>query len=272
MHVSMRVLAFGLAAALAVPAVPSAATAEPVMVFAASSLQTALDAVAAAWQREEGGTAVISYAGSSALARQIEQGAPAQMFISSDLDWMDYLAERSLIDPTTRSALLRNRLVLVAPVGTPSLEITPALDLAGLLGGGRLALADTAAVPAGRYARAALETLGLWAGVAGRLAEAENVRAAQALVSRGEAPLGIVYLTDDIADPTVVAIGTFPDQTHPPIVYPMALLAGNTNPDAAAFLSYLRSASAQCLFEAQGFAVVGEDGLPASPAACPAAP
>lgn len=272
MHIAVRAFAFGIAAALAAAVAPSAAVAKPVTVFAASSLQTALDAVAAAWQRDGGGTAVISYAASSALARQIEQGAPADMFISADLDWMDYLAERSLIDPTTRSSLLGNRLVLVAPTGTPPVEITPALDLAGLLGGGRLAVADTAGVPAGRYAKAALEALGLWARVADRLAEAENVRAALALVARGEAPLGIVYLTDDIADPAVAAIGTFPDDTHPPIVYPAALLAGNANPEAAELLAYLRSAPAQCIFAAQGFIVLGVDGLAEVPAACPAAP
>ncbi|MCW5716181.1 MAG: molybdate ABC transporter substrate-binding protein [Bauldia sp.] len=261
-------LAVGLVVAISGAALP--AIAGPVTVFAASSLQTALDAVAAAWQRDAGGIAIISYGASSALARQVEQGAPADIYLSADLDWMDYLAARNLIDAASRSALLGNALVLVAPAGSPSVPITPALDLAGLLGGGRLAVADTAAVPAGRYARVALETLGLWASVSGRLAEAENARAALALVSRGEAPLGIVYRTDDIADPTVVAIGTFPEETHPPIVYPVALVAGNDNPDAAAFLVYLRGTAAHCLFEAQGFAVLGADGLPAGPAACPA--
>ncbi|MCC6736199.1 MAG: molybdate ABC transporter substrate-binding protein [Bauldia sp.] len=271
-HRTLRAFAVGFGLAVAVPVVSAPAVAEPVTVFAAASLQTALDTIAAAWQTEAGGTAVISYAASSALARQIEQGAPAQVFMSADLDWMNYLAERNLIDATTRSELLRNSLVLVAPVGTPPVEITPALDLAGLLGTGRLAVADTAAVPAGRYAKAALETLGLWAGVADRLAEAENVRAALALVSRGEAPLGIVYATDDVADPAVIAIGAFPEETHPPIVYPMALIAGTTNPDAAAFLEYLRGVTAQCLFLAQGFVVLAADGTVAPAVACPAAP
>ncbi|MGV8840279.1 MAG: molybdate ABC transporter substrate-binding protein [Bauldia sp.] len=264
------VLGFTIAAAPAVATVPAAA--EPVTVFAASSLQTALDAIAVAWQAEGGGQAVVSYAASSALARQIEQGAPAQVFMSADLDWMNYLAERNLIDPATRTELLRNRLVLVAPVGAAPVEISPALDLVVLLGDGRLAVADTAAVPAGRYARAALETLGLWAGVEGRLAEAENVRAALALVSRGEAPLGIVYATDDNADTTVAAIGIFPEETHPPIVYPAAVLAGNANPDAIAFLEYLRSVTAQCVFLAQGFTVLAPDGTVAPAVACPAAP
>jgi len=272
MHIAVRALAFGVAAALGGVAVGSAAAAQPVTVFAASSLQNALDAVAAAWQQDGGGTAVVSYASSSALARQIEQGAPAQIFIPADLDWMDYLSERGLIDPATRSALLGNRLVLVAPGGTPPVEITQGLDLAGMIGSGRLAVADTAGVPAGRYARAALEALGLWASVADRLAEAENVRVALALVARGEAPLGIVYLTDDIADPSVVTIGIFPDGTHPPIIYPAALVAGNASPGAVEFLAYLRSARARCLFEAQGFVVLDADGLPVVRSVCPAAP
>lgn len=240
----------------------------PVTVFAASSLQTALDAVAAAWTRESGNDVVLSYAASSALARQIEQGAPAQVFISADLAWMDYLAERNLIQPATRTNVLRNRLVLVGPAGSPLVEISPALNLLDLLGGGRLAVADTAAVPAGRYARAALESLGLWVSVADHLAEAENVRAAVTLVSRGEAPLGIVYATDDIADPGVVAMGMFPEETHPPIIYPAAVLAGSDNPEALAFIGYLRSPSAQCLFEAQGFTVLATDGAVATPVAC----
>lgn len=266
---ALRAAWFGAAIATAATVI-GAEAAERVTVFAASSLQTALDSIAAAWQREAGGTAVISYGASSALARQIEQGAPAQVFLSADLDWMDYLAERTLVEPGTRSELLRNRLVLVGPAGTQAVEITPALDLVGLLGGGRLAVADTTAVPAGRYARAALETLGLWAGVAGRLAEAENVRAALALVSRGEAPLGIVYLTDDVADPAVAAIGIFPEESHPAIVYPVSLVAGTASPDDDAFVEFLRSFTAQCLFLAQGFVVLAADGAPAAANACPA--
>ena len=210
--------------------------------FAAASLKNALDAVNAQWTKETGKKAVISYASSSALAKQIEQGAPAQMFISADLDWMDYLAAKSLIKPDTRSNLLGNRIVLIAPKDKAQpVEIKPGFDLAKLLGDGRLAMANVDAVPAGKYGKAALEKLGLWAGVSGKIAQAENVRAALLLVSRGEAPAGIVYQTDAAADPNVKIIGTFPEDTHPPIIYPIALTASATHPDAAAFLAYIKS-------------------------------
>jgi molybdate transport system substrate-binding protein len=262
-----RVAAGLLAAALSAQA--AWAQEMRVTVFAAASLQTALDAVAAAWHELGGGEAVISYAATSALARQIEQGAPADIFISADLDWMAYLAERGLTRIDTTTNLLGNRLVLVAPADAASpVEITPSLDLVGMLGGGRLAVANTEAVPAGRYARAALESLGLWQGVAGHLAEAENVRAALAFVSRGEAPLGIVYASDDVADPTVEAVGVFPEDSHPPIIYPATIVADSDNPAAAAFLAFLRSTTAQCIFEAQGFTVFAADGEPAPPVAC----
>ncbi len=261
-------LASGLAVA-AGAAPPAAAEEMRVTVFAAASMQTALDAVVAAWHEQEGGDAVVSYAASSALTRQIEQGAPADIFISADLDWMAYLANHSLIRANTTTNLLGNRLVLVAPNGTAqAVEVTPELDLVGMLEGGRLAVADTAAVPAGRYAKAALQSLGLWDSVADHLAEAENVRAALAFVSRGEAPLGIVYATDDVADPAVEAIGIFPDDTHPPIIYPATILAGSDNPAADAFLAFLRSPTAQCIFEAQGFTVFAADGSPAPPVPC----
>ena len=228
-----------------------------VVVFAAASLKTALDAVNAQWTKEAGKKVVISYASSSALARQIEQGAPAQMFISADLDWMDYLAGKSLIKPDTRSNLLGNRIVLIAPKDkTQPVEIKPGFDLAAILGDGRLAMANVASVPAGKYGKAALEKLGVWAGVSGKIAQAENVRAALLLVSRGEAPAGIVYQTDAAAEPNVKIIGTFPESTHPPIVYPIALTASATHPDAAAFLAYIRSAKTRPLFEAQGFTVL----------------
>jgi molybdate transport system substrate-binding protein len=240
----------------------------PVTIFAAASLQTALDEVVAAWRLETGGEAVVSYAASSALARQIEQGAPADLFISADVAWMAYLSERGAIDAATRTDILANRLVLVAAVGTAEpVAIAPGLDLTALLGNGRLAIAETAAVPAGRYARAALEALGLWAGVADRLAPAENVRAALAFVARGETPLGIVYATDAAADPAVEAIGTFPAESHPPIVYPAALTA-EASEEAAPFMAYLRSATAVCIFIAQGFDVIAEGTALPPPAAC----
>jgi len=235
---------------------------EAVIVFAAASLKNALDVIAAQWQKETGKRAVVSYAASSALARQIEQAAPAQMFISADLDWMDYVAQRSLIRPETRSNLLGNRIVLIVPKdiatkhGAQTIEIKPGFDLAKVLGDGRLAMANVDAVPAGKYGKAALEKLGVWAGVSGKVAQAENVRAALLLVSRGEAPAGIVYQTDAAADPNVTIIGTFPEDTHPPIIYPIALTAGVSHADAAAFLAYIKSAKAKPLFQVQGFTVL----------------
>ena len=230
---------------------------EQTTVFAAASLKNALDAVNASWSQDEGRQATISYAGSSALARQIEQDAPADLFISADLDWMAYLSERNLIDTASERRLLGNRIVLVAPAdSTVELSIAPGFDLAAALGDGRLAMANVDAVPAGRYGKAALESLGVWHGVADKVAQAENVRAALAFVSTGEAPLGIVYETDAAADPQVKTVDVFPDDTHPPIVYPVAGLAESHAADAAAFLEFVQSATARGLFEEQGFTVL----------------
>jgi molybdate transport system substrate-binding protein len=267
MAIGRRSWLTGMAAALAaagllVPlAGPARAQDGPIVVFAAASLKNALDAVNAKWQKETGKKASISYAASSALARQIEQGAPAQMFISADLDWMDYLAKKRLIKPETRSNLLGNRIVLIAPKGeahntAKAVDIKPGFDLAKLLGDGRLAMANVDSVPAGRYGKAALEKLGVWGSVSGKVAQAENVRAALLLVSRGEAPAGIVYQTDAAADRSVAIIGAFPEDTHPPIIYPIALTATATSPDATAFLAYIRSDKAKPTFEAQGFTVL----------------
>lgn len=229
-----------------------------VVVFAAASLKNALDEAAAAWQKASGTTVKISYAGSSTLAKQIEQGAPADLFISANLQWMDYLAERSLVDRATRSNLLRNRLVLVAPKDSDvSLAIAPGFDLAAALRGGRLAVANTQAVPAGIYGKAALTSLGVWDTVQGRLAQAQDVRAALTLVSRGEAPLGVVYRTDAAADPGVKIVGTFPEDTHAPIVYPVALTkAAGSKPAAKSLLEFLTGQEAVPFFEKQGFAVL----------------
>jgi len=257
--------ALGLAAAVLLawgpPQAPARAQApsqgRDVIVFAAASLKNALDAVNAQWRKETGKKAAISYAASSALAKQIEQAAPAQVFISADLDWMDYVARKNLIKPDTRSNLLGNRIVLIAPKDkAQAIEIKPGFDLAKVVGDGRLAMANVDAVPAGKYGKAALEKLGVWGSVSGKVAQAENVRAALLLVSRGEAPAGIVYQTDAVADPNVKIIGTFPEDAHPPIVYPIALTANATNPDAAAFLAYIKSAKARPLLEAQGFTVL----------------
>jgi molybdate transport system substrate-binding protein len=228
-----------------------------VLVFAAASLKDALDDIQAQYQRETGRHVSISLAASSTLAKQIENGAPADIFISADLDWMDYLAKRNVIKPGTRRNLLGNRLVLVAPKeGAAPVKIQAGFPLAKMLAGGKLAMGDTAAVPAGKYGKAALEKLGVWPSVAGQIVQAESVRAALALVARNEAPLGIVYQTDAAAEPKVKVVGIFPEDTHPPIIYPIAIIVGSNNPDAAAFLSYIESPKARPLFEKQGFTVL----------------
>jgi molybdate transport system substrate-binding protein len=227
-----------------------------VLVFAAASVKNALDAIAAEWRKETGKEATISYAASSALAKQIENGAPAELFISADLDWMNYVEQRNLIDPKTRIDLLGNSLVLIAPAdSTARGMIAPGFPLAALLGDGRLAMADPASVPAGKYGRAALERLAVWSSVEKRIAAAETVRAALLLVARGEAPLGIVYQTDAAAEPGVRIVGTFPPDSHSPIVYPMALTRA-AGADAPTFAAYLRGPAARAVFAAQGFTVL----------------
>ena len=235
------------------------AAAQP-MVFAAASLREALDAAAQVWVEGGRSRPSISYAGSAALARQIEQGAPADLFLSADEAWMDWLQARGLLRAGSRTALLGNRLVLIAPASAPAttpLRLAPGVALGAALGAqGRLAVAETASVPAGRYARAALEQLGAWPQVAGRLAQTENVRAALALVARGEAPLGVVYETDARAEPRVRVVDTFPAGSHPPIVYPVALIAGARSAQSEAFLEFLRSPAAATVFAARGFTVL----------------
>jgi molybdate transport system substrate-binding protein len=231
-----------------------------VVVFAAASLKTALDEVAKAWSAKSGGTKVaISYAASSALAKQIESGAPADIFISADLDWMHYLAERGLIRPDTRVNLLGNQLVLVAPAdSTAKLEMGPKLDLAAALGDGRLAVANVDSVPAGKYGKAALQKLGAWDGVKDKLAQAENVRAALQFVARGEAPLGIVYRTDVTSDPKVKVVAAFPADSHPPIIYPIAITRSSFNPAAKSLFEFVRSGDAKGAFDKQGFTVLNK--------------
>jgi molybdate transport system substrate-binding protein len=245
--------------ALAIVSLATRASAQgkPVLVFAAASLKNALDAAAAKWRQQTGKQATVSYAASSTLAKQIENGAPADLFISADRDWMDYLQERKLIDRKTRIDLLGNALVLIAAKDSNiEATIAPGFRLAQLLGGGKLAMADPNAVPAGKYAKAALNSLRIFPSVASHIAAAENVRAALLLVARGEAPLGIVYKTDAIAEPAVKILAAFPPDTHPPIVYPTASVAGSANPDAPALAAYLRGATARAIFEAQGFTVL----------------
>ncbi len=232
----------------------AAAAGKPPLVLAAASLQEALNAAADAWAAKNHVRPVISYAASSALARQIMAGAPADLFISADEPWMDAVAAQKLLRPGARAVLLTNRLVLIAPKGQGGvLAIRHGFPLARALGEGRLAMADPDAVPAGKYGKAALTALGVWPDVEGRLARAENVRAALALVARGEAPYGIVYATDALAEPNVRVIGTFPANSHPPIRYPVAVLTSAQSPDASSFYHFLLSGAAQRIFRQHGF-------------------
>jgi molybdate transport system substrate-binding protein len=244
-------LAALIALAAAVPA--SAAT---VTVLAAASLKNAVDEVAKAYQAKTGDTVVASYAASSALARQIEQGAPADVFLSADVRWMDYLAERKLIVAASRRNLLSNRLALIAPADSKAtIRIAKGMPLAKALGDGRLAVAGPE-VPAGKYAKTSLENLGVWSSVQGKLAQADSVRGALQFVSRGEAPFGIVYDTDAKIDPKVKIVGLFPDHSHPPIIYPGATLASSRNPAGGAFLSFLSTPQATAIFRKYGFIVL----------------
>jgi molybdate transport system substrate-binding protein len=245
-----------LALLLTLPLASPAAHAQDktVTVFAAASMKNAVDDINAAFAKATGIKAVASLAASSALAKQIEQGAPADVFASADLDWMDYLDKKNLVRKGTRVNLLGNKLVLIAPKDSKLGEVTigPGFDIAGLAGDGRIAVADVRAVPAGKYAKAALEKLGGWTAAEGKLAMAENVRAALALVGRGEAPLGIVYETDAKIEKNVKIVGHFPEDSHPPITYPVAATA-NAKPEAARYLAFMRSALAKTIFETYGF-------------------
>ena len=256
---------FGFAAALAAILAlaqlpgprPALAQSGGPTVFAAASLKNALDAVVADWVKVGHPAPRISYAGSNALAKQLEQGAPADIFFSADLDWMDYAQKKGLIKRETRIDLLSNRIVLIAPSqGAVPIDIRRGFDLAKALDGGRLAMGNVDSVPAGKYGKAALETLGAWDGVRDKVAQADTVRAALLLVERGEAPLGIVYATDAVADPGVKVLGTFPDDSHPAIIYPVALTRDGTNPEAAGFIAFLRGSDARAAFEQQGFTVL----------------
>jgi molybdate transport system substrate-binding protein len=248
--------ALGLAALISTSSLPVAA-AEKVTVFAAASLKNALDEAAAAWKAETGKETTISYAASSALAKQIEEGAPADVFFSADLDWMKYLTDRKLVTEGSEARLLGNEIVLIAPADSKAeTAIAKDFPLATLLGDGKLAMGDIKAVPAGKYGKAALESLGVWASVEGKVAQAENVRAALKLVATGEAPLGIVYKTDARAEPKVKVVTTFSADSHPPIIYPVAVTAGSKTPDAAELVKFLQTAKTQHIFKAQGFTIL----------------
>lgn len=239
------------------PAADASATTKPVVVFAAASLKNALDRVAKDWEAKSGNKSTLSFAASSALAKQIESGAPADVFISADLKWMDWVAERKLIDPATRKNLLGNTLVLIAPAeSAANLKIAKGFDLAGALGDGRLAMGEVSSVPAGIYGKAALTSLGVWDSVAAKVAGAENVRVALTYVARGETPLGVVYGTDAKSEPKVKVVDTFPADSHDPIVYPVAVTASSSNASAKALLDFLSSADAAKIFEAEGFTIL----------------
>jgi molybdate transport system substrate-binding protein len=236
---------------------PSTEKDTPVIVFAAASMKTALDAVAAAWKTNTGKTASSVYASSGILAKQIEQGAPADIFISADLKWMDYLAKAKLIRAGTRRKLLGNKLVLIEPSDADiKLEIAKGFDLAGAAGDGKIAVCTLNSCPGGIYAKEALESLGVFASVEAKLAQADNIRNALNLVARGEAKFGIVYATDAKAEPKVKLVGTFPEASHSPIIYPVALVEASNNPDAPFFLSYLKSQAATKIFTGQGFDIL----------------
>lgn len=240
--------------ALSATTMPAAAA--DVTLFAAASLKEALDEQARQFEARTGNKVVVSYAGSNALARQIEAGAPADVFISADLEWMDYLDERRLIAPGTRVTVLGNTLVLIAPAtSNESVKIGTGFGLASALAGGRLAMANPASVPAGKYGKSALQALGVWSGVETQIARTENVRVALALVARGEAPLGIVYRTDALAEKGVRVVDTFPASAYPPILYPAAVVATSRAPAARPLLDFLHSSTAAPVWEKYGFTV-----------------
>jgi molybdate transport system substrate-binding protein len=233
------------------------AHAETVNVFAAASMKTALDDAAKLWKTQSGKDIVATYGSTGTLAKQIAEAAPADIFISADLAWMDDVASKNLIKPDSRKNLVGNTLVLVAAAGSDvKIELAKDSNLATSLGSEKLAVGDVKSVPAGKYAKAALENLGLWASVEPNLVMQENVRSALALVARGEAKLGIVYGSDAVAESKVQVIANFPEASHAPIVYPAALIAASTNPDAQPFLDFLFSKEAQLIFKANGFTLL----------------
>lgn len=235
----------------------AAASSQKIVIFAAASLKNALDNANAAYTAQTGKQVTVSYAASSALAKQIEGGAPADIFISADTDWMAYLGEKKLLKPDTQVNLLGNEIVLIgAKDKAQPVEIKAGMDLAGLIGAGRLAMGQVDSVPAGKYGKAALEKLGLWSSVENKVAGAESVRAALALVSRGEAPYGIVYQTDAASDPGVAIVGTFPQASHPPIIYPLAITATSKNKDVDAYYDFLKSSKAEPFFQDAGFTIL----------------
>lgn len=254
----LTVLALATAIAILAGVPPLAAQPASIIVFAAASMKTALDDINASFSKNTGIKTLASYAATPALVRQIEQGAPADIFVSADVAWMDHAIGTKRIAAETRVNLLGNRLVLIAPKHSKLTNVTlaPGFDLAKLLDSDRrLAIGETKSVPAGRYAMAALQTLGIWPSVEKRLAMVENVRVALMLVARGEAALGIVYDTDARAEPGVKVVGHIPSNAHPAIVYPVAATV-SAKPDAARYRAFLQSRAARTIFERHGFSVL----------------
>ena len=250
----MHRLAGMFAVFIALGGAPAQAQEKSLTVFAAASMKNALDDIDAAYTAKTGGKITESYAASSTLAKQIEQGAPADVFISADTDWMDYAVSRKTINAPTRVNLLGNSIVLIAPKDSKidDVKIGPDFDLAKLAGDGRIATGDVKAVPVGKYAKAALEKLGAWQAAQPKFAMADSVRAALTLVARSEATLGIVYATDAKVEPGVKVVGTFPPDSHPAIVYPVAATT-TARPETADYLTFLRSSAAKAIFEKYGF-------------------
>jgi molybdate transport system substrate-binding protein len=249
-----RLVGILLALVILLPNAPTRAEEKTLIVFAAASMKNALDDIDAAFTAKTGTKVSASYAASSTLAKQIEQGAPADIFVSADTDWMDYATAKKTIDEASRVNLLGNSIVLIAPKDSTidNVTIGPGFDLAKLAGDGKIATGDVKAVPVGKYAKAALEKLGSWQAAEPKFAMAESVRAALTLVSRGEAALGIVYATDAKVEPSVKIVGTFPADSHPPIIYPVAATA-TAKPEVKAYLDYLHSQAAQAVLEKYGF-------------------
>jgi molybdate transport system substrate-binding protein len=244
----------GIAFALPFPA----AAAEPgkVTVFAAASTTNAVSDIGKMFTENGRGDFTPSFASSSTLAKQIAQGAPADVYISANPKWMAYLEDEEMVEPGTRADLLGNRIVLIAPADSDvSVELTEGVNLAGMLGEDKLAMGDPDHVPAGMYGKQAMESLGMWAAVSPKVARAKDVRAALALVERAEAPLGVVYATDAAISTKVRVVATFPESAHPPITYPVAIVKDKATPTARAFLEFLRSPEAQAVFEKYGFSV-----------------
>lgn len=246
----------GIVSTLIVSASPHAQGSNAIVVYAAANLKNVIDEMMAAWRSRGGQPVVASYSHAPALAKQIEQGAPADIFVSADVDWMDYVDKLNLIDRKTRVDLVGNSLVLIAASDDPvRLELKPGVDLAGATGDGRIAVCTIASCPGGKYAKAALEGLGIWDAVRPKLVDQETIRVALAAVARGEAKFAIVYSTDAAIEPKVRVVDRFPEGSHPPVVFPAAIVAGSKHPGATAFFDFLRSPDGAAVFEKYGFVV-----------------